>query len=75
MHGASRVCEESVSFVVDQVGADDLLSIVTFDNNVKVICPSQTVINKDNLKQVVKSISSGGTTNLSVASSVVIRRF
>ncbi len=66
MHGEPlEYVKESVSFVVDQVGADDFLSIVTFDNNVEVICPSQTVINNDNLKQVVKSISSGGTTNLS----------
>jgi Ca-activated chloride channel family protein len=57
--------KESVSFVVDQVASCDLLSIITFDQDVDVICPSQNVANKDGLKKVIKSISSGGSTNLS----------
>lgn len=66
MHGEPlEHVKNSVSFVVDQVASCDFLSIVTFDHNVDVLCPSQTVTNKDGLKQVIKSVSSGGSTNLS----------
>ena len=66
MHGEPlEYVKESVSFVVDQVASCDFLSIITFDQDVDVICPSQNVANKDGLKKVIKSISSGGSTNLS----------
>ena len=66
MHGEPlEFVKEAVSFVVDQVASCDFLSIITFDQDVDVICPSQNVTNKDSLKTVVKSISSGGSTNLS----------
>ncbi len=66
MHGEPlEYVKESVSFVVDQVASCDFLSVITFDQDVDVICQSQNVANKDSLKKVVKSISSGGSTNLS----------
>lgn len=56
---------QAVSFAIGHLGRQDHCSVVTFDDTVRVIAPSQQMENKDALKQAVRSIRSGGCTNLS----------
>lgn len=56
---------QAAKFLVEQVGANDVLSLTVFDSQVEVVFPAQRVTNKDMLKQAVDSISTGGSTNLS----------
>ncbi len=56
---------QAAKFLVEQVGANDVLSLTVFDSQVDVVFPAQRVTNKDMLKQAVDSISTGGSTNLS----------
>lgn len=57
--------QRAACFAVDQVGAGDRLALVTFDDQVEVRWPAQEVTHKDVLKQVIRSIDTGGSTNLS----------
>ena len=57
--------KQAAKFLVEQVGANDVLSLTVFDDQVDVVFPSQRVTNKDVLKQAVDSIYAGGSTNLS----------
>jgi Ca-activated chloride channel family protein len=52
-------------FLVDQLGKDDYLSIVNYDDQVEVTSPSQPVKNKEALKFALDRISDRGATNLS----------
>jgi Ca-activated chloride channel family protein len=56
---------QAAKFLVEQVGANDVLSLTVFDSQVDVVFPAQRVTNKDMLKKAVDSISAGGSTNLS----------
>lgn len=57
--------KRAAKFLIEQVGATDVLSLTVFDSQVDVVFPSQHVTNKDVLKQAVDSINTGGSTNLS----------
>lgn len=57
--------KQAACFVVDQLSAKDRFSLVTFDSDVEVPCPSQEVQFKDPLKAMIRSIQSGSSTNLS----------
>lgn len=57
--------KQAAKFLVEQVGANDSLSLTVFDNHVDVVFPAQRVTNKDVLKQAVDSVVPGGSTNLS----------
>jgi len=57
--------KQAAKFLVEQVGANDVISLTVFDDQVDVVFPSQRVTNKDVLKQAVDSINTGGSTNLS----------
>jgi Ca-activated chloride channel family protein len=57
--------KQASRFVVQQMAPKDHLSLVTFCDEVEVPCPSQPVVNKDILKSLIDSITSGGATNLS----------
>ena len=59
----SRV-KESLHKMVKQLRPNDFVSIVVFDNNAKVLCPSVRVGNGRRLSQAIDSIYSGGSTNL-----------
>ena len=63
--GKLEYTKESVSFAVGHLGAQDLCSVVAFDDMVSLVAPSRKVENKDMLKQSVMSIYPGGSTNLS----------
>ena len=57
--------KDAATFVVGQVGAADRFSLVTFDDEVSTVCPSQQVTDKDRLKSAIGGIQAGGLTNLS----------
>lgn len=56
--------KRAAAFVVEQIGASDRFSLVTFDDQVDVLCPAQQVTNKDYLKSVIEGVQPGGSTNL-----------
>ncbi len=57
--------KEAAKLAVDRMGAQDLVSIVVFDDKVKVIAPSQPVTDPANLKRLIDSIRDGGGTEIS----------
>ena len=57
--------KKAVDFVIDNLGAEDFLSVVEYDNLVEVVSPSAHVINKSHLHQLVQKIQARGMTNLS----------
>jgi Ca-activated chloride channel family protein len=57
--------KQATQFLVEQIGANDVLSITVFNHKVDVALPSQKVTNKDLVKGAIDSIWPGGSTNLS----------
>lgn len=56
---------KAAKFVVDQLSADDYLSIVNYDDVVEVTSASQPVKNKEALKMAIDKLMDRGSTNLS----------
>ncbi|MFN3649606.1 MAG: vWA domain-containing protein [Armatimonadota bacterium] len=50
--------------VVDLLDANDILSIVTFEERVDVVMPARRVLNKGLIKEHVNRIQAGNTTNI-----------
>ena len=57
--------KQAAQLAVDQMGAQDIVSIVVFDDQVKVIAPSQPVADTLSLKQQIDAIRDGGGTEMS----------
>jgi len=57
--------KEAAKLAVDRMGPQDILSIVVFDDKVKVIAPSQPVSDPAGLKQQIDGIRDGGGTEMS----------
>lgn len=51
-------------YVVDLLNPNDILSIVTFEENVDVLMPPRRVANKDLIKQHIQRLEPGNTTNI-----------
>lgn len=51
-------------YVVDLLEPNDILSVVTFEEQVEVLVPARRVVNKNLLKEHINRISAGNTTNL-----------
>ncbi len=56
--------KQACSFVVDMLGPNDVLSIVTFEETVDVLMPPQRVTNKQPIKEGIQRLMPGNTTNL-----------
>jgi Ca-activated chloride channel family protein len=56
---------EAVYWLVDQMGADDILSIAAFDQTAKVIVPAQRVLEKEEIRRAVNRLEPGGGTQMS----------
>ncbi|HEX2905810.1 MAG TPA: VWA domain-containing protein, partial [Phototrophicaceae bacterium] len=56
---------QAAQFVVQNLGANDLLSVVLYNHDIEVLLPPQTLGNKDTVIQRLGGIKTGGTTNLS----------
>jgi Ca-activated chloride channel family protein len=57
--------KQAAQFLVQRLGAQDRVSIVTYDSTVNVDVPSQAVIEKDRINQIIEKLSAGNLTNLS----------
>ena len=57
---AKRACE----FVVDMLEPNDILSIITFEEQVDVLMPARRVVNKALVKEHIRRLEVGNTTNL-----------
>jgi Ca-activated chloride channel family protein len=65
-----RSVKEAVKMVVDEMEPQDIVSVVTFDDNAHVIVPAQQVTSKDAIKRSVDGIKDGGGTTMSLGMSV-----
>lgn len=52
------------SYVVDLLEPNDVLSIITFEEQVEVVMPARRVVNKALIKEHIARIQAGNTTNL-----------
>ena len=57
---AKRAC----AYVVDLLQPNDVLSIVTFEEQVEIVMPARRVVNRELVKQHIYRIEPGNTTNL-----------
>ena len=57
--------KEAAKLAIDRMGSQDLVSIVIFDDKVKVIAPSQPVTDVAGLKRQIEGIPDGGGTEMS----------
>src|SRR2546426_917138 len=57
--------KQAVEYIIDQLGSDDYISIVTYDTDVNVLQKSVRVRDKYELKEKVSRIIASGWTNLS----------
>jgi Ca-activated chloride channel family protein len=56
--------KQACGFVVDMLGPNDILSIVTFEETVDVLMPPQRVTSKQPIKDGIQRLMPGNTTNL-----------
>lgn len=56
--------KQACLYVVDMLGPNDVLSIVTFEETVDVLMPPQRVTNKQPIKDGIQRLMVGNTTNL-----------
>jgi Ca-activated chloride channel family protein len=56
--------KQACAYVVDMLGPNDVLSIVTFEETVDVLMPPQRVTNKQPIKDGIQRLMAGNTTNL-----------
>lgn len=56
--------KRACGYVVDLLEPSDILSIVTFEEQVEVVMPARRVVNKALIKEHIARIKSGNTTNL-----------
>jgi Ca-activated chloride channel family protein len=59
-----RTMKEAVKNIIDQLGPEDILSIITFESKTHVIVPSQPAVNQAELKRHVDLIKDAGGTNM-----------
>ena len=57
--------KEAAKLAIDQMGPQDLVSIVIFDDKVKVVAPGQPVTDPAGLKRQIERIRDGGGTEMS----------
>jgi len=60
-----RNLKAAVKLVLDQLGPQDYVSLIIFDDQAKVISPSQPATNSAHLKSLVDGIKDGGGTEMS----------
>ena len=56
--------KQACAYVVDLLGPNDILSIVTFEETVDVLMPPQRVTDKERIKDGIQRLMPGNTTNL-----------
>lgn len=66
--------KQSCNYVIDLLGPQDIMSIVTFEETVNVLMPPQRVTAKQPIKDGIARIVSGNTTNLYDALSLSLQQ-
>ncbi len=56
---------KAAEMLVEQLGPDDLLSLVVYDDTVDTILPPGNVTDKPAIREKIRQVRAGGTTNLS----------
>lgn len=56
---------QAAEAVVEQLGPDDVLSVVVYDNTVATILLPDNVTDKQAIRETIRRVRTGGTTNLS----------
>ena len=56
---------EAAKLAIDRMGTQDVVSVVVFDDKVKVVAPSQQVTDPAGLKRQIDQIRDGGGTEMS----------
>lgn len=65
MEGAPlEYAKQACNYVVDLLGPNDVLSIVTFEEIVELLMPPQKVTTKEQIKAGISRLQAGNTTNL-----------
>lgn len=65
MEGEKMIrAREAAMFCVDQMLPTDLLSVVTFDDRIDVLFPSEPVTNKQSMKDLIARVTARGSTAL-----------
>src|SRR6266536_419997 len=65
MEGEKMVrAREAAMFCVDQMLATDRLSVVTFDDRIEVLFPSEQITNKQSMKDLISGVAARGSTAL-----------
>jgi Ca-activated chloride channel family protein len=57
--------KRAVDYIIEQLGGNDYVSVVTFNDDVDILQRSAIVRNKFDLREMVSGIKAGGYTNLS----------
>jgi Ca-activated chloride channel family protein len=57
--------QQAAQFLVQRLGADDHLSVVSYNEQVMVDVPAQAVIEKDRINAIIEKLFASGMTNLS----------
>ena len=71
MKGAKlQAVKEAVKLVIDHMDPQDIISVVVFDDNVRVIVPAQLASDKYSLKAQIDGIRDGGGTAMSLGMNV-----
>ncbi len=65
-----RAVKDAVKLVIDQMAPGDIVSVVIFDDNVKVVVPAQHVMDRELLKAAVEGIKDGGGTAMSLGMNI-----
>jgi Ca-activated chloride channel family protein len=65
MHGVKMIrARDAAMFCVDQMLPTDRLSVVTFDEHIDVLFPSEPVIDKQKMKDLISRVEARGSTAL-----------
>lgn len=56
---------QAITLLIDQLAPDDILSVVVFDNTARVVVPAGPVQDKAAIKDLVRRITAGNSTDLS----------
>jgi Ca-activated chloride channel family protein len=70
MKGAKLAAvKEAVKLVINRLGVSDMVSVVVFDDNVRVVVPAQPAADKPYLTSLIDGIKDGGGTAMSLGMS------
>ena len=68
-----RTMKEAVNHIIDQLGSEDIISIVIFQSRTEILAPAQPARDKEALKRAVNKIRDGGGTNVAPALQAALR--